>query len=67
VEDPTEAGHLLVKRVAAVTRDGVDVRGDDPRRSTDSATWGLLAIGAVRRVAVARWPDVRTPLRRPDE
>jgi signal peptidase I len=42
----------------------VDVRGDTPERSTDSRRWGPLPLRRVRRVAVARWPDVRTRLRR---
>jgi signal peptidase I len=42
----------------------VDVRGDTPERSTDSRWWGPLPLRRVRRVAVARWPDVRTRLRR---
>lgn len=49
-------------------RDGgrwvVDVRGDTPERSTDSRWWGPLPVRRVRRVAFARWPDVRTRLRR---
>lgn len=63
VRDPWEPGHRVVKRLVDV--DGtVDVRGDAPDRSTDSRQWGRLPPSSVRRVAVARWPDVRTPLRR---
>ena len=62
VEDPTEPGHLVVKRVHAVDASGVDVRGDLPERSTDSRTWGRLPQAAVRRLVVARWPDLRTTL-----
>jgi signal peptidase I len=44
----------------------VEVRGDAPERSTDSRWWGPLPGRDIRRVAVARWPDVRTALwRRP--
>lgn len=60
-DDPT---HLVVKRIAAVTPDGVEVRGDAPDRSTDSRRWGALPARDVRRLVVARWPDVRSPLRR---
>lgn len=62
VEDPTEPGHLVVKRIHAVDESGIDVRGDLPERSTDSRTWGRLPHGAVRRLVVARWPDLRTSL-----
>lgn len=64
VEDPAEPGHLVVKRVHAVGPAGVEVRGDLPERSTDSRTWGPLPRTAVRRLVLARWPDVRTPLHR---
>lgn len=67
VADPRAADHLVVKRVRSVTAEGVDVRGDLPERSTDSRTWGAVPTSAIRRVVVARWPDLRTPLHhRPD-
>ncbi len=65
VEHPTDPDRLVVKRLHRVDASGVDVRGDAPDRSTDSSAWGRLPVTAVRRVALARWPDVRTPLRRP--
>jgi nickel-type superoxide dismutase maturation protease len=40
-------GRLLVKRVAAVGNLGVEVRGDNPTRSTDSRTFGALPRRAV--------------------
>lgn len=62
VDDPT---HLVVKRLTAIGADGrVEVRGDAAGRSTDSRRWGPLPAGAVRRLVVARWPDIRSPLRR---
>lgn len=64
VADPTDPDHLVVKRIRDLGGGTVDVRGDAPDRSTDSRAWGRLPVGAVRRVAVARWPDLRTPLRR---
>lgn len=64
VEDPTRAGHLVVKRVRAVDPTGVDVRGDAPDRSTDSAAWGRVPASAVHRLVIARWPDIATPLTR---
>jgi nickel-type superoxide dismutase maturation protease len=65
VEDPGSPGHQVIKRVRSVDDTGIDVRGDAPDRSTDSRRWGRLPPSAVRRVVVARWPDLRTPLRRP--
>ncbi|WP_165403788.1 nickel-type superoxide dismutase maturation protease [Egicoccus halophilus] len=62
VRDPGEPDHLVVKRVAAVTGAGIDVRGDNPAASTDSRTWGPLPRSAVRRRALRRWPDLRSPL-----
>jgi nickel-type superoxide dismutase maturation protease len=64
VEDPTEPGHLVVKRLTAIGSGQVEVRGDDPAASTDSRIWGPLPLRDVRRIAVRRWPDVRTRLRR---
>jgi len=62
VDDPAEPGHLLVKRVRVVHDGEVDLRGDATDASTDSRVWGRLPVGRVRRVVVARWPDLRTPL-----
>ena len=64
VDDPTDPGHLVVKRLHTVDAVAVVVRGDAADRSTDSSVWGPLPRRAVRRIAVARWPDLRTPLRR---
>lgn len=64
VAAPDAPGHLVVKRLHAIGHGAADVRGDAPARSTDSRQWGPLPVAAVRRVAVARWPDLRTPLRR---
>jgi len=64
VADPADADHLVVKRLTARDGDRVQVRGDDPDRSTDGRVWGWLPRSRIRRVALARWPDVRTPLRR---
>jgi nickel-type superoxide dismutase maturation protease len=55
-----EAAALLVKRVAAVTPGGVDVRGDHPAASTDSRTFGpvppALMVGPV---LYRYWPGER--------
>ena len=42
VTDPREPGRLLVKRVHAVTRWSVEVRGDNEDASTDSRQFGPL-------------------------
>ncbi len=52
--DPRD-GRILVKRVAARDRAGVDVRGDDPDASTDSRTFGPVAPAAILGVAVYRY------------
>lgn len=53
-----------VKRLLDLDRDTVEVRGDADDRSTDSRTWGRLPIRAVRRIALRRWPDLLSSLRR---
>jgi nickel-type superoxide dismutase maturation protease len=65
VADPHDPDHLVVKRLTAIGAGRVEVHGDHPAASTDSRTWGPLPLAAVRRIAVARWPDLRSPLRRP--
>jgi nickel-type superoxide dismutase maturation protease len=68
VGDPADPTHAVIKRLHARTADGRwEVRGDAPDRSTDSRHWGPLPQAAIRRVAVARWPDLRTPLWRDPE
>lgn len=64
VRDPARPGHLAVKRLASMGTDGARVLGDAPDRSTDSRAWGPLPYASIRRVAIARWPDLRTPLSR---
>lgn len=53
--DPRQPDRLLVKRVAAVTSRGIDVRGDDPDRSTDSRTFGVIPAKDVVGVVVRRY------------
>lgn len=60
--DPADRDHLVIKRVTGVDGRRVFLRGDHPERSTDSRTWGWLDRRAVRRRALRRWPDLRTPL-----
>jgi nickel-type superoxide dismutase maturation protease len=64
VRDPADPDHLVVKRLADSEAGRVVVLGDHPEASTDSRVWGPLPVAAVRRVAIRRWPDVRTRLRR---
>ncbi len=64
IAEPADDHHLVVKRLTARDGDRIEVHGDDPDRSTDSRVWGWLPRSRIRRVALARWPDVRTPLRR---
>lgn len=44
---PHQDGHLLVKRIVAVTADGVVVEGDNPAWSTDSRFFGPVDRGAL--------------------
>ena len=60
--DPDDPSHRIIKRIAAIDGTRVEVRGDDPSRSTDSRRWGAVPVGDIRRVAVTRWPAVLTPL-----
>lgn len=55
VRDPRRADRLLVKRVAAVTPAGLEVRGDDPGRSTDSRSFGPVSPADVVGVVVRRY------------
>ena len=58
--DPRDAARELVKRVTSVDARGVELRGDDPRHSSDSTAFGRLPLSAVRWHAVARyWPPER--------
>jgi len=55
--DPRAPGRELVKRVAALDRIGVHLRGDNPAASTDARAFGALPHAGVRWRAVLRyWP-----------
>jgi len=55
--DPRQPTRELIKRVAAASRSGVSLRGDNPVASTDARTIGLVPRSAVRWRALARyWP-----------
>jgi nickel-type superoxide dismutase maturation protease len=60
--DPREPGRELIKRVAAVRDDLVELRGDAADASTDSRSFGTLPVAQVRWRVVGRyWP--RRPVR----
>lgn len=62
VADPEDDAHLLVKRVIAADGGRLWLEGDDPAHSTDSRRWGWVPRARVRRLALRRWPQLRTPL-----
>lgn len=55
VPDPRLPSRLVVKRVVERLADTVVVRGDNPHASTDSRTYGPVAVHAVRGRAVYRY------------
>jgi type IV secretory pathway protease TraF len=60
VEDPRRAEQggvrrVMVKRIAAVGPEGVDVRGDAPARSTDSRTFGPVPPRMVQGTVIWRY------------
>jgi nickel-type superoxide dismutase maturation protease len=58
----TAAGQrfVMVKRVAAAGPEGLDVRGDNPRESTDSRSFGLMPRSSVVGVVLYRYhPEER--------
>ena len=58
--DPRGGGREIIKRVAAVTAEGVTVLGDNPAESTDARAFGTLPATAVRWRAILRyWPPSR--------
>jgi nickel-type superoxide dismutase maturation protease len=58
--DPRDTSRELVKRVAAVGRGGVDLRGDNPGASTDGRTFGPVPAPAIHwRVRFRYWPLAR--------
>ena len=58
--DPRDPRRELIKRVAHTDAAGVDLRGDNPAKSTDGRIFGAVPSGAVRWRAVLRyWPRGR--------
>ena len=64
VPDPRRSGRLLVKRVVALSGGLVELRGDDPRHSTDSRVFGRVPRRSVRGRVVRRYapPARRGPV-----
>ena len=56
LSEPGDREHLIIKRVTAVTPDGVEVVGDDPGWSIDSRTFGSVPHRDVRRIVLGRVP-----------
>jgi hypothetical protein len=56
LSEPGDGDHLIIKRAASVTREGVDVIGDDPGWSIDSRTFGTVPHRDVRRIVLGRLP-----------
>ena len=59
LSEPGARDHHIIKRVRAVTPDGVDVVGDDPGWSIDSRTFGTVPHRDVRRLVLGRVPTPR--------
>jgi nickel-type superoxide dismutase maturation protease len=60
VADPRHPDRELIKRVAVVGEQGIELRGENPARSTDSRDFGPVPASSVRWRAVARyWPPRR--------
>jgi nickel-type superoxide dismutase maturation protease len=55
VPDPRDRTRLLVKRVAALDGDRVELRGDNPAQSTDSRSFGAVAVSELRGRVVRRY------------
>jgi hypothetical protein len=58
--DPQRPGQFIVKRVAAVSGAGIDLRGDNSGASTDSRDYGLVARRDVLYVVPRSRPTVNT-------
>ena len=59
VRDPRERSRLLLKRVRALTPDGVVVHGDHADHSTDSRTFGAVPLADVVGRAAFRYAPLR--------
>lgn len=59
VPDPRAPERSLVKRIAAIGPDGLELAGDDPERSTDSRHFGPVARRAVEGRVIFRYAPLR--------
>lgn len=58
--DPRETVRTLLKRVAELSDDGIDLRGDNASFSTDSREFGPVPAELLRgRVVLVYWPPSR--------
>lgn len=55
LRDPRDGSRLLVKRIAAVSEAGLDVRGDNTAASTDSRTFGPVPADRIVGTVVYRY------------
>ena len=55
LDDPRGTGDRLVKRVAAVRGDEVEVAGDNAPSSTDSRAFGAVPLASIRHLVVRRY------------
>ncbi len=53
--DPEDVQRIVIKRCSAVAKDGVQVLGDNPERSTDSRHWGMVPKRLIVGKAVYRY------------
>ena len=56
LSEPGAREHLIIKRVTAITPDGVEVVGDDPGWSIDSRTFGSVPHRDVRQIVLGKVP-----------
>ena len=57
LSEPGAREHLIIKRVTAITPDGVEVVGDDPGWSIDSRTFGSVPHRDARRIVLGKVPQ----------
>jgi nickel-type superoxide dismutase maturation protease len=58
--DPQAPSRLVVKRVAAARREGLEVAGDNPAASRDSKDFGLVPFELLLGVAWYRYSPARS-------
>lgn len=49
-----QSGRLIIKRVAATSPQGIELRGDNPADSTDSRHFGLVPARGLKAVIIAK-------------